>query len=105
MKILLRNLDRKTTEAELLDLLSDYGEVQYCKVVMDKATGISKGFGFAEMPRAGDAKAAIKGLNGKEIGGNSIRVKKAETRNEVPNNKETKPETGKTVWQQVKRKQ
>jgi len=78
MKILVRNLSRETTEAELLALFEAYGAVQYCKVVMDKATGQSKGFGFVEMPRAGEAKAAIKELNARDIGGNKIRVKKAE---------------------------
>lgn len=78
MKILVRNLSRETTEAELLALFEAYGAVQYCKVVMDKATGKSKGFGFVEMPRAGEAKAAIKELNARDIGGNKIRVKKAE---------------------------
>ncbi len=78
MKILVRNLSRKTTEEELLALFKEYGDVQYCKVVMDKATGISKGFGFVEMPRAGEAKAAIKQLNARDVGGNIIRVKAAE---------------------------
>ena len=78
MKILVRNLSRETTEAELLALFKEYGAVQYCKVMLDKETGKSKGFGFVEMPRAGDAKAAIKELNGLDIGGSKIRVKKAE---------------------------
>ncbi|MBI5461363.1 MAG: RNA-binding protein [Gammaproteobacteria bacterium] len=78
MKILVRNLSRQTTEEELLALFKEYGDVQYCKVVMDKATRISKGFGFVEMPRAGEAKAAIKQLNAREVGGNVIRVKIAE---------------------------
>jgi RNA recognition motif-containing protein len=78
MKIIVRNLSRETTEAELLALFKAYGEVQYCTLVMDKATGKSKGFGFVEIPRAGEAKAAIKGLNARDIGGNKIRVKKAE---------------------------
>ena len=82
MKIMMRNLSRDTTEAELLALFKEYGDVQYCKLVMDKATGESKGFGFVEMPRAGEAKAAIKGLNYRDIGGNRIRVKKAEKRAE-----------------------
>ena len=77
MKILVRNLSRKTSEAELSTLFREYGSVQYCKLVMDKETGESKGFGFVEMPRAGEAKAAIKGLNAREVGGNKIRVKKA----------------------------
>jgi len=78
MKILVRNLSRETTEAELLDLFKAYGGVQYCKVVMDSVTGKSKGFGFVEMPRAGEARVAIKGLNARDVGGNKIRVKKAE---------------------------
>ena len=80
MKILVRNLPRELTEAELLALFSDFGAVQYCTLVMDPETGRSKGFGFVEMPRAGEAKAAIKGLNARELGGSRIRVKKAEKR-------------------------
>lgn len=78
MKILVRNLPRETTEAELLALFKEYGVVQYCKVVMDRATGKSKGFGFVDMPLVGEAKVAIKGLNARDVGGNKIRVKKAE---------------------------
>jgi RNA recognition motif-containing protein len=78
MKILVRNLPREITETALLVLFKEYGDVQYCKVVMDKVTGKSKGFAFVEMPRAGEAKVAIKRLNSQEIGGNKIRVKKAE---------------------------
>jgi RNA recognition motif-containing protein len=78
MKILVRNLSRETTEAELLALFRAYGDVQYCTVVMDRETGKSKGFGFVEMPRAGEARVAIKGLNARDVGGSKIRVKKAE---------------------------
>jgi len=78
MKLLIRNLSRTTTEAELLSLFENYGTVQSCTLVMDKETGKSKGFGFVEMPKPGEAKAAMKNLNGKNIAGNKIRVKKAE---------------------------
>ncbi len=78
MKILVRNVPREMPEAELLTLFKEYGDVQYCKVIMDKATGKSKGFGFVEMPRAGEAKVAIKELNARDINGSKIRVKKAE---------------------------
>lgn len=77
MKILVRNLSRQTTEAELLDMFKAYGDVQSCTVVMDRATSKSKGFGFIEMPRAGEARVAIKELNAREVGGKKIRVKKA----------------------------
>ena len=78
MKLLIRNLDRLTTEEELKALFLEFGTVQSCDLVMDKDSGASKGFGFIEMPKSGEAKAAIKNLNDKSIGGNKIRVKKAE---------------------------
>ena len=78
MKLLVRNLDRSTTEQELKDLFEEFGKVQSCDLVIDKVSGASKGFGFVEMPKAGDAKKAEKNLNNKTVGGNKIRVKKAE---------------------------
>lgn len=78
MKLLIRDLARSTTEAELREMLEAYGAVQSCTLVMDKVTGTSKGFGFAEMPKQGEAKVAMKNLNGKMIDGSKIRVKKAE---------------------------
>lgn len=78
MKLLVRNLSRLTTDSELLALFEAYGSVQSSTLVMDKETGVSKGFGFVEMPKQGEAKAAVKNLNGKDISGNKIRVKKAE---------------------------
>lgn len=78
MKLLVRNIDRVTTEAELKTLFEEYGAVQSCDLVMDANTGVSKGFGFVEMPKAGEAKAAMKSLNNKVIGAAKLRVKKAE---------------------------
>jgi len=78
MKLLVRNLDRLTTEEELKGLFEEFGTVQSCTLVMDKADNSSKGFGFVEMPKSGEAKIAIKKLNNKTIGDNKIRVKKAE---------------------------
>lgn len=80
MKLLIRNLARKTTEAELKALFEDFGTVQSCDLVLEKASGESKGFGFVQMPKAGEAKAAMKNLNNKLIAGNPIRVKKAESK-------------------------
>jgi RNA recognition motif-containing protein len=78
MKLLVRNLDRAVTEDELKKMFQAFGAVQSCNLVMDKATGESKGFGFVEMPKAGEAKIAVKNLNYKMIGDSKIRVKKAE---------------------------
>ena len=77
MKLIIRNLDRLTTEKELEALFKEFGAVQSCNLVLDKATGASKGFAFVEMPKPGEAKAAIKNLNYQTVGENKMRVKKA----------------------------
>ena len=77
MKLLIRNLDRATTAGELKKVFQEFGAIQSCTIVMDPQSGESKGFGFIEMPKPGEAKAAIKSLNNKKIGRNAIRVKKA----------------------------
>lgn len=84
MKLLIRNLARTTTEAELLEMFQAHGTVQSCNLVMDSKTGVSKGFGFVEMPKPGEAKVAMKNLNGKDVAGSKIRVKKAEEKPDVP---------------------
>ena len=78
MKILVRNLERSVTEAELLELFKPYGAVESAVVVMDTDTKKSKGFGFVEMPNAREAIKAIKGLNTLKVKGAGIRVKAAE---------------------------
>jgi RNA recognition motif-containing protein len=78
MKILIRNLPRSLSETGLKELLEEYAEVQSCTLVLDKNSGVSKGFAFVEIPKVGDVKIAIQKLNGKTIDGNKIRVKKAE---------------------------
>lgn len=78
MKLLIRNLARTTTDNTIREIFETFGRVQSCTLVMDKKSGVSKGFGFVEMPKPGEAKAAIKNLNGTELDGNKIRVKLAE---------------------------
>ena len=78
MKLLIRNLARTTTEAEIQTLFEAIGPVQSCTLVLDKISGGSKGFAFVEMPDSGNAKAAMKTLNGTDVAGNIIRVKKAQ---------------------------
>ncbi|CAA6800582.1 MAG: RNA-binding protein [uncultured Thiotrichaceae bacterium] len=98
MKILVRNLSRSVTEAELKTIFEAFGTVQSCTLVMDKKTGGSKGFGFVAMPKVGEAKAAIKSLNGKKVGDEKMRVKKAEDRPETAPKRmgETVPESTET---------
>ncbi|MBL4870343.1 MAG: RNA-binding protein [Robiginitomaculum sp.] len=84
MKILVRNLARATTEENLSALFAPYGSVQSCDLVMDKESGASKGFGFIEMPKSGEAKAAIKALNNRAVDGMKIRVKLAQAKTVAP---------------------
>jgi len=84
MKLLIRNLSRDTSEASLRAMFSDIGLVQSCNLVMDKVTNKSKGFAFVEMPKVGEAKIAISRLNGSDLDGSKIRVKKAEQAAEMP---------------------
>jgi RNA recognition motif-containing protein len=77
MRLLVRNMSRKTTEKDLRDLFESFGSVQSCVIVNDVETGLSKGFGFVDMPKPGDAKAAIHHLNGFEQDGERLRVKRS----------------------------
>lgn len=77
MRLLVRNMSRQTTEKDLLALFTPFGAVQSCVIVNDQETGLSKGFGFVEMPKPGDAKAAMLQLNGRELDGETIRVKRS----------------------------
>lgn len=76
MKLLVRNLARSTSEDELRAKFEAFGAVQSCTLITDKVTGLSKGFGFVDMPKQGDAKAAMISLNGSDLDGQKIRVKK-----------------------------
>jgi RNA recognition motif-containing protein len=78
MKLIIRNLARSTTEEELKALFQEYGTVQSCDLVLDKATGESKGFAFVEIPKPGEAKIAMKNLNNMTVASNKIRVKRTE---------------------------
>jgi len=82
MKLIIRNLDRSTTEEEVKTLFEGYGTVQSCDLVTDKNTGGSKGFAFVEMPKAGEAKAAMKNLNNTTVAEKKIRVKRAVSKTE-----------------------
>lgn len=77
MNIFVGNLNYEVRDNDLEQLFSPFGEISSVKVIMDKFTGRSKGFGFVEMPNDDQASKAIDGLNGKDIRGRSIKVNKA----------------------------
>jgi RNA recognition motif-containing protein len=80
MNIFIGNLPYKIQESELRELFEDYGELTSLKIITDKQTGQSKGFGFAEMPDRESALKALEDLNEAEIYGRHIVVKEAEDR-------------------------
>ncbi len=80
MNIFVAKLNYDTQEADLQDAFEQFGKVDSVKIVMDKFTDRSKGFGFVEMPNDDEARAAIKELNESELDGRTIVVKQAEDR-------------------------
>jgi len=82
MNIYVGNLSYTVTEEDLREAFGGFGQVASVSVIKDKFTGKSKGFGFVEMPSVEEAKAAIAGLNGKEMKGRSINVNEARPRSD-----------------------
>jgi RNA recognition motif-containing protein len=78
------NLSFNTTEAHIQDLFKQAGNVVTCTVIMDKAPGKSKGFGFVEMGSETEAAMAIADCNGKELDGRTLKVNEAKPREERP---------------------
>ncbi len=82
MQLFVSNLPLDVDEDTLRDMFSEYGTVDSVKVILDKDTGKSRGFGFIEMPVEEEARDAIEAINDSSYhdGGNIIRVRKAEDR-------------------------
>jgi len=80
MNIFVGNLAPQISEAELVEAFKAFGDVKSAQVVRDMFTGISKGFGFVEMPGKAHSLAAIAGLNGKELHGKPLRVNESRPR-------------------------
>jgi len=80
MNIFVAKLNFKTNKDDLEKAFSQFGQVSSAKVVTDRDSGRSKGFGFVEMPNDSEAQAAIDGLNEKELDGRVIVVKPANSK-------------------------
>ena len=80
MNIFVGNLAFSATDHVLRQLFEPYGVVDKINIITDRDTGRSKGFGFVEMPESQAAKAAIQGLNGKELDGRALTVNEAKPR-------------------------
>jgi RNA recognition motif-containing protein len=88
MNIYVGNLSFQFKEDNLKALFNEFGEVENAKIILDRFSGRSKGFGFVEMPDNSEADQAIKALNGKFIEGQNIKVNPAD-----PGGKRSKKKT------------
>jgi RNA recognition motif-containing protein len=84
MNIYISNLSFKVTDEDLRQVFEEYGEVSSAKVIMDRDTGRSRGFGFVEMPDQDASLKAIEELNQAEYDGKVISVNEARPREERP---------------------
>ena len=82
MNIYVGNLSNEVTEEDLKQAFETFGEVESVKIIKDKYTNRSKGFGFVEMPSKAEGQSAIDGLNGKELKGKALNVNEARPRTE-----------------------
>jgi RNA recognition motif-containing protein len=84
MNIYVGNLAYSVTSDELRAAFEPYGEVAKANVIVDRATGQARGFGFVEMPNNEQANAAIQALNDQPLGGRKMRVNEARPREDGP---------------------
>jgi len=82
MNIYVGNLNYGITEDELREVFEKYGEVTSAKIISDKYSGRSKGFGFIEMSNDEEAKEAIENIDGTDVKGRNIKVNQARERND-----------------------
>jgi cold-inducible RNA-binding protein len=82
MNIYVGNLAFTATEDEVRQLFEAYGTVDTVRVMTDRETRQPRGFGFVEMPNGTEARAAIAGLNGKDVGGRTLNINEARPREE-----------------------
>ena len=80
MRIYIGNLNYDTNDEALLAIFKEYGQVESAKVITDKYSGRSRGFGFVEMPDSAEAQKAIEALNGQEVDGRTLKVNEARPR-------------------------
>jgi RNA recognition motif-containing protein len=82
MNIYVGNLSSEVTRADLKQAFEAFGRVISTKIIEDKYTGVSRGFGFVEMPTKSEAEAAIAGLTGKALEGRTLTVNEARPRSD-----------------------
>lgn len=84
MNIYVANIPYKSTDGELKELFEQFGEVSSAKIIIDKFTQRSRGFGFIEMPDETAARQAINDLNGADFMGKNLVVNEARPKSDAP---------------------
>lgn len=84
MKVYVGNLSKQVTDAQLNDLATPFGTLASASVATDRASGESRGFGFLEYNNADEARAAITGLDGREVEGQALKVSEARAKTARP---------------------
>lgn len=84
MNIYVGNLSYEVTDEDLREAFAAFGEISSARVIRDRYSGRSRGFGFVEMPTQAEAQAAIQGLNNKDLKGRALNVNEARPRAERP---------------------
>ncbi len=84
MNIYVGNLSYNLSDNDLQQKFAEFGAVSSAKIIEDRDTGRSKGFGFVEMPNDDEGAKAIEGLNGTDVDGRSLTVNEARPREERP---------------------
>jgi RNA recognition motif-containing protein len=84
MEIYVGNLPFSTTDADLEDLFAEYGDVERAKVITDRETQRSRGFGFVTMPNDSEGRDAVDALNDSDFNGRNLRVNEARPRESRP---------------------
>ncbi len=84
MNLYVGNLSYDLSEDDLRNAFAEHGEVSSAKIISDRMTGRSKGFGFVEMPNDDEGRSALEALNDQELMGRNLRVSEARPRQERP---------------------
>jgi len=83
MKLYVGNLSKQVTDAQLNDLAVPYGTLISANVATERSSGVSKGFGFVEFSNADEARAAITGLDGRDVHGQALKVNEAKPKKDA----------------------
>jgi RNA recognition motif-containing protein len=84
MKLYVGNLSKQVNDSQLNDLATPFGKIVSANVATERSSGESKGFGFIEFSTADEARAAITGLDGRDVNGQALKVNEAKPRKDAP---------------------